>query len=211
MSLKMVFFDFNGTIANTENATVEVYNKLQKKYKLNFISPEQIMILKSRSPIYYAWKLGMRPWNYHKIKADSSLIVSSLIAQAVPYKELKESLAKLVDKGIKLSIISANNYDDISNFIQKHQLNYFTEIHAGITLNKKHKTIKKILSSHRLLKSETLFIGDEVRDYESSQKAGVPFLYARWGLNTVEEKIKNVNTFDLNSPSDLVTLLENNL
>lgn len=179
--IKIIFFDFNGTIADTGNATILIYDELRKKYKLNELSPDELIALKSRSALYYSWKLGIRPWNFMKIKRDSASIVSSIIAKANIFPGIEDTLLKLAEKKIKLCIVSSNANGDIIQFLARHHLEFFSDIYGNITLNKKHKIIEKILSDFQLLPHEALFIGDEMRDYESSQKAKVPFVLARWG------------------------------
>jgi phosphoglycolate phosphatase len=210
MSVKAIFFDFNGTIADTGDATIHIYNQLRKEFKLNDLNPTELVALKSRSPFYYAWKLGMRPWNFAKIKKESAIIVSSLITNANTFIEMKSTLKSLAEKEVKLFIISSNAYDDIYDFLKRHELDYFFEVYDNVTLNKKHRTIKKVLTKHYLSTHEVLFIGDEMRDYEASKKAHVPFVFAKWGHIGDKGLLFNEPVLVNNSPLEILDLIDKN-
>jgi phosphoglycolate phosphatase len=208
MSVKTIFFDFNGTIADTGDAAIHIYTRLKKEFKLTDLNPTELVALKSRSLFYYAWKLGMRPWNFSKIKKESAIIVSSLITNAKPFIELKDTLRSLAEKEVKLFIISSNAYDDIYEFLKRHELDYFLEIYDNVTLNKKHRTIQKVLTEHHLTAQEVLFIGDEMRDYEASKKAHVPFVFAKWGHIGDKGLLFNEPVLVKNSPHEILDLLD---
>lgn len=118
------------------------------------------------------------------------------------YPYLQETLEYLSSK-YKLFVVSncQNNY--IETFLDFSQLGHYFLGHQcyGTKGQPKAENIKDIVNDHQL--TAPVYVGDTTGDYESSTKAGVPFIFASYGFGTVESgQIATIDTL-----SDLIELL----
>jgi phosphoglycolate phosphatase len=118
------------------------------------------------------------------------------------YPELESTLAYLT-KRYKLFIVSNCQAGYIEIFLKLHNMHkYFTGHQCYGTKNRpKADNIKDVVLDYNL--KSPVYIGDTQGDYESSEKAGVPFIFAGFGFGNVEEgQIATIRNF-----SDLKELL----
>lgn len=50
----------------------------------------------------------------------------------------------------------------------------------------KEKTIKKLLTSHKLNPHEVIYVGDEIRDIKACRKIGIKIICVDWGYDAIE-------------------------
>jgi len=102
------------------------------------------------------------------------------------YPDLEETLKYLVTK-YKLFIVSNCQNDYIETFLQYSGFGkYFSGYQCFGTKNQpKAENIKDIVNDHSL--KAPVYVGDTLGDFTSSQKAGVPFIFASYGFGEVEE------------------------
>jgi phosphoglycolate phosphatase len=109
------------------------------------------------------------------------------------YPHLEETLEYLASK-YKLFVVSNCQSGYIEIFLKYSKLNkYFLGHQCFGTKNQpKWENIKDIVADHNLL--FPVYVGDTTGDYNSAEKAGVPFIFAAYGFGKVEEgQIATIN------------------
>jgi len=119
----------------------------------------------------------------------------------------KELVYKLKELGLKQAIVSTNSAENIKEFLQKNGLDVFEIIYGGGSLFNKAKNIKRLMKNYSLRPSEIIYIGDEVRDIEAAQKAGVKIISVSWGFNTGEVLRKYNPGRVIDKPEELLNLI----
>ncbi|MBO4373467.1 MAG: HAD-IA family hydrolase, partial [Bacteroidales bacterium] len=112
-----------------------------------------------------------------------------------------EGVGKMIEcisKVCDLGILSTNSTETVNKFLVNNQLdNYFGFIKTDVPLFGKKRALRRV--KRRLLKSyaHLLYIGDEIRDIEACQKAGVDIISVSWGFNSRSALIEhNKNVAD---------------
>ena len=94
--------------------------------------------------------------------------------------------------------LSTNSTETVNKFLVNNQLdNYFGFRKTDVPLFGKKRALRRV--KRRLLKSyaHLLYIGDEIRDIEACQKAGVDIISVSWGFNSRSALIEhNKNVAD---------------
>jgi len=119
------------------------------------------------------------------------------------YEGMEEAIKEL-HKDHKLFIVSNCQDGYIQSFFKAnpHLEQYFTDFECpGRTGKPKAENIKLIIERHNL--KNPVYVGDTAGDAASAKKAGIPFIYARYGFGRVEE-------YDdvIDSPLELVKKLK---
>lgn len=110
-------------------------------------------------------------------------------AEVNAFDGIPDLVRRLHDRGFLLGIITTNSAQTISIFLQKYGLtDLFTYIKPEISLFGKKRAIRR---ARRHLKSEIIYIGDELRDIEACHAVNVPIISVSWGFNSTEILEKN--------------------
>jgi phosphoglycolate phosphatase len=189
---KILIFDFDGTIADSLDTTVNIYNKLVGEYHRSPITKDNLAHMRSMSVIdcirYMHFPLMRLPFVMSRAKKE----FSKMVAGVKPVEGIREVLVSLKGKGYKLFVLSSNSKENIETFLKNNAIDVFEEVYSVTNIFGKGSLIKKLVADNHWDKSCVVYIGDEVRDIHAAQKAGVKSAAVTWGYNT-EEFLKKEN------------------
>jgi phosphoglycolate phosphatase len=110
------------------------------------------------------------------------------------YPELEETLEYLAAR-YKLFVVSNCQSGYIEVFLKTSKLGHYFAGHQcyGTKSQPKAENIKDIVVNHQL--KQPVYVGDTQGDYDSSTKAGVPFIFAAYGFGSVKgDRVADVAT-----------------
>ncbi|MBO9130926.1 HAD-IA family hydrolase [Bacillus sp. 165] len=205
--IKYILFDFDGTLADSKEVFISIWNQLSEKYKYKKIKYEEIeemqkLSIKERCKHYNFSLLKipiMAPEFYKRYQVS--------IKDVILFDGIKELLDGLNRRGYKMAIISSNSANNIQKFLENNQINHVEEILCSSKIFGKDKIIKKFLHTRKLDKSEVIYIGDEVRDIEACEKSGVPIIWAGWGYDAIELVQKKNPDYMAHSPQEVLNIV----
>lgn len=211
MTKKAIIFDFDGTIADTVDALVSIANRLAEEFGYIPITPDELDLLKnlnSREIIKYSGISVFKiPFLVKKVKAE----LKDKIAELKPIPGIKEVLIVLKKKGIRLGIITSNSQENVTEFLKSNNLDsIFDFIYSGVTIFGKTTIINNVLKKQQINPEEVIYVGDETRDIEASQKANIKVIAVTWGFNSQEILARQNPNFLVHQPSDLLDVINSN-
>lgn len=185
MNQKTVIFDFDGTIADTLSAAIEIYNNIASSYGAKAINQEDIARLRSSRPQEIMRNYGVTFWNLPRLALR---VKQGLKQQSVRlHLDIEDAIYKLSADGYTLGILSSNDVDFILPILkQNHLFDTFTFVEGYGRLFGKHRALKRIMRVRKLDPADVIYIGDETRDIEAAKKAGVTPIAVTWGFQTRE-------------------------
>lgn len=183
--MKLIIFDFDGTIADTFEPLIQIIQRLSQEFGYKSVSPEDIDLfrnLTTREIIYQAgvsiWKL---PFILRKIKQE----LNKEINLVHPVTGIQEALIELKCQGNQLGIITSNSQDNVQLFLENNQLDsLFSFICSGTTIFGKNKVINSVLTQENLHLSDVIYVGDETRDIDAAKKSKIQVIAVSWGFNS---------------------------
>lgn len=182
-----LLFDFDGTIADSLFAIVTITNRLAPEFGYRPTPYEEVHALKgmtARQLIRYSGIPVLR------IPALLRRLRRELRRQSLdipPCKGMPEVIQELHQKGYFLAIVTSNTPDVVWAFLKAHSIEHcFASVDGGGTLFRKGKLIVRCLERHQLSPSETIYVGDEVRDITAARFAGIRSVAVTWGFNSRE-------------------------
>lgn len=209
MFMKKIYmaFDFDGTIVSSMSLGFQIYEELAEKYKLPKINEEELIALNKLSiperlkmfniPLYKLPKLGM------EFKKSYQQFIRSL--QFI--EGMMETLVILKEKGFTLGIISSNSVSNIKQFFANNNMDIFDHVYSSKGLFGKHTTINNVSKKNNIRKEDIIYIGDELRDIHSCQKAGVKIIAVTWGFDSAELLKEGNPDFIAHEPSDIIHIM----
>lgn len=182
----MVVFDFDGTIADSIFLGLDLINSYSEKFGYKKIEYEihkdlSALQLKKEARISFLKIPYLVCFFRNKILENSDKI------HMLP--EAKILLEKLKNAGVELGILTSSSSTSVSNLLKKANMeSYFSYIKTEVPLFGKKKALRQ---AKRQLKSNFVYVGDEIRDVEACHKTGVPIVAVSWGFNSYEGLEKN--------------------
>jgi phosphoglycolate phosphatase len=209
MSIKVVVFDFDGTIADTHDTFVEIVNALAGEFGYKPVGAADIERLKnmsSREVIEQAdVSLFRLPFLLRRVKRE----LNKRIESSRPFAELHSCLATLKARGYILGIITSNTRENVTIFLSNNHLSeFFNFIYSGTPLFGKHKIIDRLIRQHRFQLSEVIYVGDETRDINAAKKSGIKAIAVGWGFNSPEILAKFQPDYLVHHPRELLEILD---
>jgi phosphoglycolate phosphatase len=209
MTKKVIIFDFDGTIADTVDALVNVANRLAIEFGYIQITPEELSILRnltSREIIKYSGiSIFKIPFLVKKVKSE----LKNKIPELKPIAGVREALVELKNRGHRLGIITSNSQDNVAEFLKINNLdNLFEFVYTGVTIFGKTTIINNVLRQKQIKVQEVVYVGDETRDIEASKKANIKVVAVTWGFNSPEALSKQKPNFLIHHPSELINVVE---
>ncbi|HAQ40008.1 MAG TPA: carotenoid oxygenase [Clostridiales bacterium] len=203
---KYVFFDFDGTLADTEEVNFVIYQKLAEKYNLRSITIDELGHIKKMSArelmAYVELKKRYLPF---LLKRGKNLLKQD-IKNIKPCKaDMFDIVLKLKNMGIKTAIITTNSKINVKMFLEEHNADIFDFIASSSMFGKESK-MRKIIKKEKIEPEEVLYVGDEIRDINAAKNTGVDIASVAWGYNTVESLKRHKPEYLIYEPSELLDI-----
>jgi phosphoglycolate phosphatase len=184
---KYIVFDFDGTLADTIDLAIGIFNKIAHEYNLKQLEEVDKIALTTKKP-----KDLMKIYEVTQIKVVLLLLrirkeMGMNLNDLKIVTDIKETLRELKQSGFRLGILTSNSKNNVGTFLENNGLIDIVDfIYSGKNLFGKDKVMKSMLDKENISKDEIIYVGDEVRDIEACKKVGIPIIAVSWGLNKRE-------------------------
>lgn len=209
MKYKYVIFDFDGTLADTEDINFTIYLDLADKYKLKKVSKSDMGSLKKMSAFDLIDYLDIKKRNIPAMIRFGRKILHGSIENIDMCKPTMEAvMLKLKENGITLGILTSNSKKNVNKFIDKHQLTMFSFVENSGMFGKE-RVFKQILRRYGINKEEVLYVGDEIRDITATKNIGIDIASVDWGYNSRDGLEDHKPEFLISEPEELLEICLN--
>jgi len=200
-------FDFDGTIVDSYDTMVEIFNQMAHELEIEPLSKEELRNLRDMTPKEVLKALGVPlirlPGYLVTVRNEYIKHINTL--HYIPGIEV---ILRELSANYHFSIITSNDEEAVSMFLQRHGIReLFNPIYSAANIFGKHKVIQKLMKERKLDAKTTIYVGDEVRDIEASKKVGIDIISVSWGLNSHEILAKHKPTYLIDKPEELNTIL----
>lgn len=207
---KCILFDIDGTLIDSEDATIESLKLTMKKlYNKNYDEKELSFAIGLPGE-HTLVKLGVKDvtnallyW-WEKIRKFSDKIRV--------YPQIEKVLDILKDKKIKLGIITSRcDFEIKEDIVLKKILNYFDVIVAykeSLKPKPYPDQLLKALEELNIEPRDAIYIGDTRFDYECAKSAKVDFILANWGKLDRKSNFDDNNIQICNNPIEILNYIE---
>lgn len=210
---KHIIFDFDGTLADSAEVALKVYNDMAVEYKYKKLTMDEYRKL-SKLPINDRFKaIGVpyyKPWIILKLIKEAKERYGKLLNSINLFDNIEEVLKELYNNGYTISIISTNSKENIVNFLKEKGLDFVNEVYSSKGLYGKVDVLKKYIKKHEVEKNEVLYVADELRDLKVCKKLKIDILSVSWGFDSYE-LLKDYNpTYLVSKVFDMLEVIGKN-
>lgn len=201
--IKLVVFDFDGTIADSFGVILAAFEELvpqQQKITQNDI---EVLRNKPYKDILNHFHISIMKVPGLVIKGRAMLNKS--IEKVKPFPGVDAALKQLHDAGYQLAIISSNSPRNIQRFLEKYDLHeFFEKVQGNVGLLGKTTVINGLIRKHGCKADEVVYVGDEPRDIDAAHKARVHSVAVTWGFIGASVLETHAPSIMIDRPNDLV-------
>lgn len=208
MKKKAILFDFDGTIADSIPWIFKEINSHAKEYGFQPILPEQFEALRSSTLPELVKQFNISLFKLPFFIAMMRREVKKDIDRMGLCKGMKELILIVKERGYRMGIVSSSPRENIESFLKRHDLNIFEFIHSELNIFGKSAAIEGVMREHNMKNEETIYVGDEIRDIEACRAIGLDIISVTWGFNNEVGLFKHGAAHVVDSPDDILKLLE---
>lgn len=182
-----IVFDFDGTIADTLELGLNVYNRIAPEYDCLPVGAGERELFRTKKP-----QELLRTYGISKLKLLTlTLRIRKEMSRHVPEMKLFDKMGKALHEirnaGHGMGILTSNSVENVRRFLEiNHLAALFDFIYSSRSFLGKDKIIRKMVIREQLPVGRTVYVGDETRDIEACRAAGIPVIAVSWGLNRRE-------------------------
>ena len=212
-NIKVVIFDFDGTIADSlPMHFAKIIDLAKNRFSIDKKEKEIIEEIKNKShfELMKSFKIS-----WIKIPIILGIIKKSQkdlylqIDKIKIFPGMAKLLKNLKENNYKIGILSSNMQRNVNKFIKINRLDFFDIVYCESNILGKDKTIKKMMKKYALKTEEIIYVGDEIRDIVACHKMGIKMIGVSWGLHTVEALQKNEVNYIAKKPHEILKLINN--
>lgn len=208
MNYRALIFDFDGTIADTLEEALKIYNTMATSEGLKSLDESELPFLRTLSLPKLLEHLDISKLQVPKLLFQGTRLLKERIPHLSINKGMKEALTQLHENAEHFGILTSNSVENATLFLKTHGLeNLFDFVISTSKLTGKSRYLKRILKEHQLQPQEMIYIGDETRDIISAKKAGVRVAAVTFGFNAKEALEKEKPDFLCDTAEELVTAI----
>lgn len=217
MDVKLLIFDFDGTIMDTRRTIVYAKQETMRIMGLEVFDEETCA-----STIGLSAKIGFEklyPEMDEKQIDDMVVLYRDIFEKAketmppVLFQNVTECLEKLQQKGYELTIATSRNTKSIHEFLDKFELNKIFKYVLGgddtKLLKPNPEPVFKTLEDLNYKPEETMVIGDMPFDIMMGKGAGVLTLGVTYGNASRNELLESGADYVIDDIKELLDILEN--
>ncbi len=180
---KTIIFDLDGTVADSESMFFDIVNELAPRFGYAAITvdtSDELKQLHLRDFLLHrlGWRIVLLPLILHAGRAR----YHARAHEVSVFSGTKEIFATLREHGCRIGMVSSSEERTIQTILAANGLTVDFIAHSN--LFGKAQALKRTLREQSLTATDTLYVGDEVRDVEACQKAGIKIIAVTWGLNS---------------------------
>ncbi len=206
MPYKLVVWDFDGTLADSLPAMLDIFNRLAPE--MGFKPLADLAAARGTPTRHLLRQQGISLWRLPRLVRRYQALAADEADKLKLAPGLSAVLAVIAGSGVKLGVLSSNREDNIRRCLRANGAEgHFAFVVGYPRLFGKGKALRRILRAERLTRDEVLYVGDELRDVEAAKKAGVKVAAVTWGFHTADLLRTGKPDFVVSEAQELVGLV----
>jgi len=204
---KLIIFDLDGCIADTEPVVRKIILEFAPKYMKNQIDIEKVFKNEGMLPLIQ--KSGISYWRIPFLVRRLRKEIGKHFSNVKPFPGMIELIEELSEEHT-LGIATSNSKRNVKSFLRRYKITRkFKFIQTNISIFTKSWWLQILIKRHRFRKRNAIMIGDEVRDIEAAKKVKIKSIAVTWGMNLKELLKKSNPTYMAETPKEISNIIQN--
>ncbi len=206
--MNYIYFDFDGTLADSVMLGIEIANSIAPKYGFKTVDISKKDYYRTLSAQEILKEFHIPLILLPIIGPVFKIELNKRIDQLLPFEGI-DIILKELSKKYTLGILTSNSRENVSKFLKKHNLfSYISDIKSEFHIFGKHNSLRKIITKKNIPKQNFIYVGDETRDIEATKRLKLASIAVTWGVNNETLMKKFKPDFIAYSPTDIIAFAD---
>ena len=206
MRYRLAIFDFDGTLADSFPWVMGMMNEVADRFNFRRVRDDEVESLRLCSAREIMRRLGIRRWKLPMIAHYVRTRMAADVEHIKMFPGADRMLEQLSAAGVRLVVVSANGEATIRQVLGDHA--GLIEAYAGgVSLFGKRSKLLKMSRLTGVPASQTLVIGDEIRDLDATRAAHMSFGAVSWGSTRPAAFIARAPDYLFSNVSDITAAI----
>jgi phosphoglycolate phosphatase len=206
MPYALIIFDLDGTLVDSFPWFLTTANGVAREYGFRQVAADEIEPLRRAGAREILRRLDVPLWKLPAIARRMRALKREQLEAISLFPGVPAMLRTLHDAGLTLTLVSSDSEDNA-----RRQLgdcaSLFSHFACGASIFGKPAKFKTIIRRARVMPTQTIAIGDEVRDIEAARAAGIACGVATWGYAATEALVAMKPELVFETMNDIVAQL----
>lgn len=181
MGYRLIIFDFDGTLADSQPWFESVLNDVGERYGFRRIEMSEREYLRRLDARQFLAHLGVPRWKLPFIARHMRALKTGSLDEISLFSGVEDLLRDLAREGVELAIVSSDTEANVRKVLGPANAALVAEFACSASLLGKQARFRQVLRRAKVRPDEALAIGDEIRDAEAARATGIPFAAVGWG------------------------------
>jgi len=177
---RLAIFDFDGTLADSLPWFRSSFRDMIARFNLTPVSAEEMEGLRGMSAREIMARLNISMWQLPAIVSDMRKRKLAAASEISLFDNIPALLTDLRSRGIETAIVSSDSEASVRQVLGPTSA-LITRFDCGAAVFGKHRKFRRVARKLGTKPSETICIGDEIRDIEAAKAAGMDSGAVAWG------------------------------
>lgn len=177
---RLAIFDFDGTLADSLPWFRTSFQETIARFDLAPVSPEELEAMRGLSAREIMARLKVSMWQLPAIVSDMRKRKLAAASETPLFAGIPAMLADLQRLGIRTAIVSSDSEASV-RLVLGPTASLITRFDCGAAVFGKHWKFRRVARRLGAKPSETICIGDELRDIDAARAAGMDSGAVAWG------------------------------
>jgi len=206
--LRVVIFDFDGTLADTFSTVVSIVNSLAPRYGFHPLDIAAIASMRHLRAQDLLKVVRIPFWRIPSFLLEVKSVLGTQIEHVSPFPGIVPALESLHEKEYVLGILTSNRRETVELFLAHNAIILFDFVYSEKDLFGKARVLQNLMKQYQLSSEQVVYVGDETRDIEAAHHAGIRIVSVGWGFNSIRALEQAHPDILIHKPHELVSAVE---
>jgi phosphoglycolate phosphatase len=183
---RLLIFDFDGTLADTFDLFVEVFDEAAELYRFDLFDRHRLEHLRTLDAAGVLKYHRVPFWKLPFIARTTRKIMARRIENIHLFPGMAAVVARLHKSGFILALVTSNSKRNALKVLGPQLSRCFDHFECGISIFGKRAALKRILKRTGFVASDTMLIADELRDIYAAESINILFGAVGWGYTSID-------------------------
>ncbi len=204
---RLAIFDFDGTLADSWPWFLEQLGEAAERFGIRRVAPEEIDELRRLSSHEILQSLRVPLWKLPGIASHFRKVALAQADRIRLFPGIADMLRTLHARGLHLAIASSNDEQVVRSVLGAGLADLIGRFECGASMFGKATRITRLLKALGLTSDQAVLIGDETRDADAAQEAGVAAAAVLWGYGDADAFTGAALVARFRHPEEIVAFL----
>jgi phosphoglycolate phosphatase len=184
LKYRLAIFDSDGTLADTLPWMRSIFNELAEEHGFRRVEAHEYDQFRDLHGVTLLRALGLPLWKVPRVVNSLRRRMARHNGAFSVFPGIGDALRRLAAGGIQLAMVSSNSRENVERVLGTDNARLMAHFGCGVSIFGKAAKLRQIVRRSAVPPQHAIYIGDEIRDAEAAEKAGLAFGAVLWGQHS---------------------------